>query len=403
MPSDKFPEEKYLIPSSELVEHASISSLQAVSARLPGLEAWERASLHKRPLSIFDLNGKLLFLDYPIVLNGAVVGKVRSAASSVLGAPVVSLLCENVTWDFARSVEKLTPKVAKEYRGWKVVDSKLVCYSYPKMGVMFNLVDAAGKKMRLVFDVVSLNLIPEGKPESGMEGAYAWSFYDSLSDDVRARSIEQFKTVNQARLKVPVETRKLMVASRSLASINTSILDRIDLWKVVTRQLQFCTHYLPTEARSHHCFVLHGQQVDDYCAVATCQMILCYYRYYYTQPQIAPALNYSAGSGCPSDQSAGYESLSNNHIDATYDTTPTFAEAKSQINALHPFKSGIPYHARACAGYSFTSWVNIVTSQSLYIYDPWPWDPDLKVGGAVYWEDWNAVTHTNCVYTRLVY
>jgi hypothetical protein len=54
--------------------------------------------------------------------------------------------------------------------------------------------------------------------------------------------------------------------------------------------------------------------VNDYCAVATCQMILWYYRYYYTQNQIAPALGYSAGGGCPSDQSTGYESLSNNHI-----------------------------------------------------------------------------------------
>ena len=73
-----------------------------------------------------------------------------------------------------------------------------------------------------------------------------------------------------------------------------------------TKLLQYCTHYGHTHARSHHCFVLHGQQVNDYCAVATCQMILCYYRYYRSQDDIAPSLGYSTGGGCPADQSPGY-------------------------------------------------------------------------------------------------
>ena len=170
-----------------------------------------------------------------------------------------------------------------------------------------------------------------------------------------------------------------------------------------TKQLQFCTHYNYNEARSHHCFVLHAQQVNDYCAVATCQMILCYYRYYYTQGQIAPALGYTAGSGCPPDQSAGYEQLSCNHLDATYDTSPTWEEARDQINALHPLKSRIPGHARACAGYSYVWWLcDGIKDKKLYIYDPWPWNADYKLGGAVYWEDWDSVTHTNYVFTRLL-
>lgn len=169
----------------------------------------------------------------------------------------------------------------------------------------------------------------------------------------------------------------------------------------MTKQLQFCTHYNYNEIRSHHCFVLHAQQKWDYCAVATCQMILCYYRYYYTQDQIAPALNYSPG-GCPPDQSAGYEQLSCNHLDATYDTSPTWEEARDQINAIHPLKSGVPGHARACAGYSYVWWLFGITDRRLYIYDTWPWNADYKLGGAVYWEDWDTITHTNYVFTRLL-
>jgi hypothetical protein len=194
-----------------------------------------------------------------------------------------------------------------------------------------------------------------------------------------------------------------IVSLRTLDRIIADIVDIDVIFRVTTRELAFCSHYRSTEARSHHCFVLHAQQVNDYCAVATCQMVLCYYRYFYTQDQIAPALNYSAGSGCPANQSPGYQTLSNNHIIATFDSSPTFAEAKTQINNLRPFKTGIPGHARACAGYSESLWYNIQNSQSLKIYDPWPWNADFKLGGAVYWEDWNAVTHTNYVFTRLNY
>ena len=152
--------------------------------------------------------------------------------------------------------------------------------------------------------------------------------------------------------------------------------------RTTTKLLQFCSHYAYNAARGHHCFSLHGQQVNDYCAVATCQMILCYYRYYFTQDQIAPACGYTAGNGCPADQSPGYESMSCNHIDASFDNAPTWQKARDQIDALHPFKSGVPGHARACAGYSRTVFTfGGTTEEKLYIYDPWPWNANFAVAG----------------------
>jgi hypothetical protein len=148
--------------------------------------------------------------------------------------------------------------------------------------------------------------------------------------------------------------------------------------------------------------VLHGQQVNDYCAVATCQMILCYYRYYYAQNDIAPALGYTAGNGCPPDQSPGYESLTCNHLASSFDGSATWEKARDQINLLRPMKSGIPGHARAVAGYSYTWWkLSGIQDKKLYIYDPWPWNADYALGGAVVWEDWDAVTHTNYVYAHV--
>jgi hypothetical protein len=175
------------------------------------------------------------------------------------------------------------------------------------------------------------------------------------------------------------------------------------------RTLQFCSHYndrfglimpLPS-GRGHHCFILHAQEKWDYCAVATCQMILCYYRYYFSQDDIAPSLNYSSG-GCPADQSAGYESLTNNNIDATFDSSPTWAKAKAQIDDLKPMKSGIYGHARAVAGY-YKSNFGDAESEFLYVYDPSPWNSNLALGGEVVWENWDSIYHTNFIYTDLQY
>ena len=153
----------------------------------------------------------------------------------------------------------------------------------------------------------------------------------------------------------------------------------------------------------HECFQLYAQQTNVYCAVATGQMILDFYRRYFTQDQIAAAMGTDSGGTGNPGQVAGYESLSNNCLDATYDTSAAWSEAKSEIDANRPLKSGIPGHARACAGWMKTwSWSSFSYDLSLKIYDPWPWNADICAGGAVVWEDWDAVTHTNFIYVRHV-
>jgi hypothetical protein len=301
----------------------------------------------------------------------------------------------------------LTLKVKKKYPRHRILNPKLVCYSYPKLGLMFEIIDSRKKRSKLIFDVADNSQIPIKESLSEFEGNSAWSFYDMIDEKTRQEKLKKYNEANELRLKVSDSTRLTLTSTRKLRSLIAvkEINDIIALRTTKTRILQFCNHYNTWESRSHHCFVLHGQEVNDYCAVATCQMILCFYRYYYTQNDIAPSLNYTAGSGCPSDQSAGYESLSNNHIEATFDTSATWEEARNQIDALHPMKSGVPRHARACAGYSHDQWgiFGEIFNKKLYIYDPWPWNSDYKLAGTVYWEDWDSIDHTNFIYTSLRY
>jgi hypothetical protein len=376
-------------------EHAMLTTIQAAIAGSPEIAGRSRASLGKEPLVIGDLNGEVLFYDFELVLGAEPIGYVRVAANQLVGTPGVAIEFGARQWDFDRAVKKVSANARRELPSGSPT---LVCYSYPKLGVMFNAGDTQNP---VVYDVASFDRIPPMHDDA--EGAFAWSFLDSIADRDRQSRLRRYRAWDDAYRGISAALRKRIVAAKSVGAAAAISGDFVKTKTTKTRRLQYCTHYNETEARSHHCFSLHAQHVNDYCAVATCQMVLCYYRYYYSQDQIAPALGYSSGSGCPSDQSGGYKSLTCKHLDAAFDGSPTFNKAKAEIESLHPFKSGITGHARACAGYSLTKWrfEPEITDRKLYIYDPWPWNADLKLGGAVYWEDWDAITHTNYVTTRI--
>lgn len=399
MATNRYPEGDLMIAREELVEHAAIGVAKNAAAGVPGLAHWLTGAVRKTPLTIHDINGQPLFYDFEVARGKDVFGNVRIAASKIVGTAVVATEMGAREWNFATAAKRLAPRVKREFAGSEVSVPKLVCYSYPKLGVQFEIHGPQGRS-RAIYDVSSLARVPEKPEGEAREGFYAWSYYDAIPDGERKRRLDRFKKVEADRAAVPAKVRRELATARTLASALEKLPLKFSL--NVSRLLQYCTHYSHTHARSHHCFVLHGQQVDDYCAVATCQMILCYYRYYYTQDQIAPALGYAPG-GCPSDQSPGYKSLSCNHLDSSFDTLATWEKARDQINLLRPLKSGIQGHARACAGYSYTRWLfgGGIADKKLYIYDPWPWNADYAVGGAVTWEDWSAVTHTNYVYANV--
>jgi len=82
----------------------------------------------------------------------------------------------------------------------------------------------------------------------------------------------------------------------------------------------------------------------------------------------------------------GYDSLSNGCLDATYDNAAVWAEAKTEIDANRPLKSGIPGLARACSGWKRQNLTLIggTATKWLQMHDPWPWNADICQGGAVY-------------------
>lgn len=404
-------EEKNLISKSDLIEHVGLDLLKNRSSPIPEIANLSKGNIIKKPLTVYDINGKPLFLDYLLKRGTKTIGTVRTAASKILGKPVFRYQLGDSRLNLVSSLSKANLKIKKMYPQARIFERKIVCYSYPKLGVMYNVLVNREKK-RIIFDLPTLNTVKVASPDLKIEGVYAWSFYDAIKTEERKKRLGTYKKFEKVRLEAPEKIRKKLKVSKTLQT-----RDFISYAKTLVplvnwfggRKLQFCSHYnnpfglvIPLPKGGHHCFILHAQERWDYCAVATCQMILCYYRYYYSQDDIAPDLGYTAGNGCPSDQSAGYESLTSNHLNATFDNNPTWEKAKQQIDQLKPLKTGISGHARAAAGYYKSIFLGTETKM-LFVYDPWPWNTDLTAGGQVSWEDWDSITHTNFIYTDLQY
>ena len=362
-----------------------------------------QADMKAEPLVIHDLGGPPLFYDFELTDGDETVGIVRAAASPAIGTPLVAAQLGPRGWDPEDALHSAEEAVRKEHEGAKVSASRLVCYCYPKIGVevSFDLPRQGGG--RTIIDVSDgLPVVNLGADEA--EGSTAYSYYEVVVAPTEkgrrrrwSRHEEDLEVVSRAA--PPLSD----VGSRLEAEARTKLYDALVLefpYVIFPLSSQKVVRFGP-RCSPHECFELYAQQTNVYCAVATGQMILDFYRWYFTQDQIAAAMGTGAGGTGNPGQVAGYESLSNNCLDATYDSSAAWSEAKFEIDANRPVKSGIPGHARAAAGWMKTwSWASFGYDLSLKIYDPWPWNANICAGGAVVWEDWDAVTHTNFIYVR---
>ncbi len=361
------------------------------------------ADLKAEPLVIHDLAGPALFYDFEVTDEDETVGIVRAAASPTIGTPLVSAQLGPRGWDPDDATRAAEAAVKKEHDGAKVTGSRLVCYCYPKIGVEVSFDVPRQGSGRTIIDVSDgLPVVNLGADEA--EGSTAYSYYGAVVAPTEKKRRRRWSQ-HEEELEILKRIAPPLVEVEGRIDVDA----RIELYDSLVREFPYVIFPLSSQkvvrfgprCSPHECFELYAQQTNVYCAVATGQMILDFYRWYFTQDQIAAAMGTGPGGTDNTGQVAGYESLSDNGLDATYDTSAAWSEAKLEIDANRPVKSGIPGHARAAAGWMKTwSWIAFGYDLSLKIYDPWPWNANICAGGAVVWEDWDAVTHTNFIYVR---
>ncbi len=387
-------------------QHVLMTIRREWAGQVRDLEPWGGNEVDPEPMEINDLNGEVLFYEFTVMNGKKEVGTVKASASRTMGSPVVTVEFGNRQWDPDKVRQQAKKKVKGQYPKAEIEDVDIVCYCYPKIGVRVFFREPNQPVRSVVFDVSSMSEV-DIFSDYDVEGTSAYSLYqDYLYPDAPSREMAwdlADKEMEIIQDKVPMVSSRGFTA-KELKELKTALTTSIEpvhpivpfpfySWRVL--------RYAP-RCSPHDCFELRGQKTPVYCAVATGQMILDFYRYNFSQDQIATAMGTGPGGTSLNGQVQGYESLSNRCLDATIDHSANWSEAKMEIDANRPLKSGIPGHARACAGWKRANIMVVWQPRPLWlkIYDPWPWNADPCKGGRIYWENWRAIQHTNFIYVR---
>jgi hypothetical protein len=356
---------------------------------LRGLAQLVGTRVAETPIAIEDVNGEPLFHDYPLMDGGTVRGTIRCAANRRLGAPIVSVSHDAPGWSATAAIRMATEALHKAYPGAQFVSARLICYAYPKIGVRIVFrADGSASESEAIFDVSSGGMV-----STSSEAAHQFTRYSllgRLSAAEARRRVAQFRrseeqiaahvAVGKPVIVGPVQTGPFVVPS--IFPFVRQGMVQLSPW---------CSNSPP--GNSHY-----AQITDYFCVDASSQMLLEHYGWNYTQNQIATAMGTTAAQGGTTGAglTSGFTSLTDNTLLLTFDEGATraqqFQDAMTEIDANRPLFTQVPHHYRVCMGYQETLlipiWIALGLAQSLYIFDPWPWNPDLCQPGAPYWESW---------------
>jgi hypothetical protein len=316
------------------------------------------------PFRIDDISGIPLFFDFIADFEGDEQVVVRGYANTVFGTPVDSIWKQTTADSYVHRFQGLYQRLHDTFGDR--VHKNTVCYCYPKLGVM---VTGDGQAQSVIYDLYdeSEHTVPdsEAAPPDNDDALTVYSPFQLIPDaaDIKAREADFLeKEAKYASLAKSAEEAGRPFFHDNEAGETEKILN------------------VP----------LYGQETKVFCAVATGQMILMYHGFTKTQQDIAVAMKTGPTGTTNPNQVAGYESIANAKLAATFDETAQYNEARSEIDANRPLKSGSPGHARVAIG-----WRENPTENWLRINDPWPVN-----SGVQRWESSARLTWTNWIYVR---
>ena len=348
---------------------------------------------------IYDLSGDELYLRFPLRKGSAGAGAADVATHPALGA--VLLAVSQSPWNERELLAQARKAAGRQLRRRKPDAVRFVAYSYPKLAVQFL---AKGEELALLELGTWLPVPPrrERKRDEPPSDFERWSFLEEQPPALRRRNVARF------RQRVASLDELLARARRTpFDRISRSTFERIfarDLVALLvdTREL----HYSTRDTDHFTCYEVRGQETSVWCVAGSVQMLLDFYRYEYTQVRLAAELGLGTlanPNGLPyandGDVVTVIEQMTSNALDATMNTTPTWAEFRNEIRANRPLISFIPGHSRTVAGYtrSGLSIFGLTPFRGLLVYDPWP----PNAGVITRWENFDAQTYRRTFTARV--
>ncbi len=347
--------------------HALYALYMGVGANMRGFLGWEHARIAGTPRIVYDLTGPALFYDFPVRIRER-VGFIRVAANRVYGTPVISMHVTPPLWNTEEARKTLRRLAHEQYPKHVVANVRLVCYRYPKLGLLALLrAPGGGNDVSILLDIEHQVLVPT-KPGGINLGQAVYSLLGTFSKTDYAMNPKEWERVHtsikeffqaQKNLK---EANYYRLAARKRLEVLRKVFDPAQQ-KVVT----FCCH---SDLDHYHCqqclsFCRHYQEKLWTCAPTSGQMLLCYWRYCYSQDDIARAMKCDGQGTDPKNIPPGMQLLTHNLFSCTMLTTEDWKVCTGEIDNRRPFMSCIEGHARACGGYGQTA-----NFRYLYIFDP---------------------------------
>jgi len=346
--------ESNYIPIDTAREQAGIMMLSMIQSGVLD-KNWVGASVNKEPIIIYDINGKMLFYQFFVEKEGKKTGQILTPSSKVLGT-MVKQIGDPATLDYYEIQKKAEQVATTKYSGFTIQSTKIVSYSYPKMGVMILLSNPKSQEQKsIIIDAVDLSEIPEKMPLADGEPG-AWSYYSQISEKTRLENIVHWDTQKQAG-----SSDERIMGTKALGEANY-------------------IQYFPTT----------DQEQTQWCAIATAWLIT---KFHYpsttrTQTNVANNMNVYSNTGPAWDEEIQYylDAYASGGLGKPYSYTDywlaspqdvTYEMIKTEINANRPLKIGHSGHAKTCIGYwQYTS------GEKLYKFsDTWPTSPKT------YWEN----------------
>ena len=174
------------------------------------LKMWEGSRVvwdDPSPLTIYDVNGQPLFYEFFIKKKDEVIGKIKTAASKVLGSSVLTIeifpsysnkeIYNGIRQDFHKKFidvnQEIQSIIEKEYPGTEIKSmNRQICYDYPNIGFLITLIDPKTKviKEKIIIDGSTLEIIPRDYHN-------IWSMYDTIKPSDRQDMVVKWEFDNK--------------------------------------------------------------------------------------------------------------------------------------------------------------------------------------------------------------
>jgi|GEM_PF-6771401 len=319
------------------------------------------------PFDVFDVEGRLVFKVFADEIGEGVGVFVRVAGNKSFGAPIISIAVYEKQLELSALIDEARSyavKIARD-KGVRVEQESLVCYSYPRLGLL-----VSGSTGAVVVDIIRHVPVPLDK---------TWSLFAMVGEGKIDEKVEEWNA-----------------SARALRAGAWNAFD--DLQDVARRVQQNVRKYvLPGVPR-------FGQTGLTYCVPAVAAMILGFSHVCKTQSELGVLMKTQSNSSVILNgttlqgELVGYQKAVPSFAIAK--SQPAFGDAQQEIGAQGsmglPFKAGLPGHAQVVRGWK----TGVAGSSGLKVNDPWPPKTSTEKGGTSDWQTWFPNLHTDFIFVR---